>query len=33
MDASDENSPQAINEAYKIWKNNVPFLYNILQVY
>lgn len=33
MDYSDENSPQSINESYKIWKSNVPFLYNILQVY
>lgn len=33
MDFSDENSPQAINETYKIWKSNVPFLYSILHVY
>ena len=33
MDGIDENSPQAINETYKIWKKNVPFLYNVLQVY
>lgn len=33
MDYSDENSPQSINEVYKIWKSNVPFLYNTLQVY
>ena len=33
MDFNDENSHQAINEAYKIWKKNVPFLYNIQQTY
>ena len=33
MDFNDENSHQAINETYKIWKKNVPFLYNVLQTY
>lgn len=33
MDIADDNSPQAINEIYKIWKKNVPFLYNVLQSY
>lgn len=33
MDLLDENSPQSINETYKIWKHNVPFLYNVLQVF
>ena len=33
MNPIDDNSPQAINETYKIWKKNVPFLYNVLHVY
>ena len=33
MDIADDSSPQAINEIYKIWKKNTPFLYNTLQTY